>query len=216
MARTRRELLRDSGAAMLVLALPASVFAAAPVLSASELRTLKAAAARIIPAEHAGDWSAADVGADLYIQNLLAGPEQIFAGGPNRAEFAQFQKLSRIKRQGWVAEVERLRGVYRAGLKQLDARAGGNFAGVPAVLQDTILRTLDLGGSDFFAALYHHVMEGVYSHPVYGGNKDYRAWQTFGYQGDVHGVRFPNIGPPDASWNVHGGYAPEEMRRPGG
>ena len=216
MARTRRELLRDSGAAMLVLALPASVFAAAPVLSASELRTLKAAVARIIPAEHAGDWSAADVGADLYIQNLLAGPEQIFAGGPNRAEFAQFQKLSRIKRQGWVAEVERLRGVYRAGLKQLDARAGGNFAGAPAVLQDTILRTLDLGGSDFFAALYHHVMEGVYSHPVYGGNRDYRAWQTFGYQGDVHGVRFPDIGPPDASWNVHGGYAPEEMRRPGG
>jgi gluconate 2-dehydrogenase gamma chain len=216
MARTRRELLRDSGAAMLVLALPASVFAAAPVLSASELRTLKAAVARIIPAEHAGDWSAADVGADLYIQNLLAGPGQIFAGGPNRAEFAQFQKLSRIKRQGWAAEVERLRGVYRAGLKQLDARAGGNFAGAPAVMQDTILRTLDLGGSDFFAALYHHVMEGVYSHPVYGGNRNYRAWQTFGYQGDVHGVRFPAIGPPDASWNVHGGYAPEEMRRPGG
>jgi gluconate 2-dehydrogenase gamma chain len=216
MARTRRELLRDSGAAMLVLALPASVFAAAPVLSSSDLRTLRAAVARIIPAEHPADWSAADVGADLYIQNLLAGPEQIFAGGPNRAEFAQFQKLSRIKRQGWVAEVERLRGVYQVGLKQLNARAGGNFAGAPAVLQDTILRTLDLGGSDFFAALYHHVMEGVYSHPVYGGNKDYRAWQTFGYQGDVHGVRFPNIGPPDASWNVHGGYAPEEMRRPGG
>jgi gluconate 2-dehydrogenase gamma chain len=216
MTRTRRELLRDSGAAMLVLALPASVFAAAPVLTSSELRTLRAAVARIIPAEHAGDWSAADVGADLYIQNLLAGPEQIFAGGPNRAEFAQFQKLSRIKRQGWVAEVERLRGVYRAGLKQLNDRAGGNFAGAPALLQDTVLRTLDLGGSDFFAALYHHVMEGVYSHPVYGGNKDYRAWQTFGYQGDVHGVRFPNIGPPDASWNVHGGYAPEEMRRPGG
>jgi hypothetical protein len=201
---------------MLVLALPASVFAAAPVLTSSELRTLRAAVARIIPAEHTGDWSAADVGADLYIQNLLAGPEQIFAGGPNRAEFAQFQKLSRIKRQGWVAEVGRLRGVYRAGLKQLGDRAGGNFAGAPALLQDTVLRTLDLGGSDFFAALYHHVMEGVYSHPVYGGNKDYRAWQTFGYQGDVHGVRFPNIGPPDASWNVHGGYAPEEMRRPGG
>jgi gluconate 2-dehydrogenase gamma chain len=208
--------LRDSGAAMLVLALPPSVFAAAPVLSAGELRTLRAAVARIVPAEHAGDWSAADVGADNYIQNLLAGPEQIYAGGPDRAEFAQFQKLSRIKRQGWVAEIERLRAVYRSGLKQLNARAGGDFAAAPAVLQDTILRTLDLGGSDFFAALYHHVMEGVYSHPVYGGNKDYRAWRTFGYQGDVHGVRFPNIGPPDASWNVHGGYAPEEMRRPGG
>jgi hypothetical protein len=32
----------------------------------------------------------------------------------------------------------------------------------------------------------------------------------------VHGVRFfPRIGPPDAPWNVHGGYAPEEMIKPG-
>jgi hypothetical protein len=218
MARTRRELLRDSGAAMLVLTLPASVFKAPAnsVLTSSEQRTLRAAVARIIPAEHPGDWSAADVGADNYIAHLLTGTEEIFAGGPYRAQFGDFQKLSRIKQEGWSKEIERLRGVYRDGLKHLDARAGGDFAAAPAVLQDTILRTLDLGGSDFFAALYHHVMEGVYSHPVYGGNKDYRAWQTFGYQGDVHGVRFPNIGPPDASWNVHGGYAPEEMRRPGG
>ena len=54
-------------------------------------------------------------------------------------------------------------------------------------------------------------MEGVYSHPVYGGNRDYRGWKAFGYAGDVHGVRFPQIGPPDAPWNVYGGYAPEEM-----
>jgi hypothetical protein len=58
-------------------------------------------------------------------------------------------------------------------------------------------------------------LEGVYSHPVYGGNAGYQAWQSFGYAGDVHGVRFPHIGPADAPWNVYGGYAPEEMAQPG-
>ena len=69
--------------------------------------------------------------------------------------------------------------------------AGGNFAAVPAPVQDAILTELDDSGSDFFSALYNHTLEGVYSHPVYGGNKDYRAWQAFGYAGDVLGVRFP-------------------------
>ena len=32
----------------------------------------------------------------------------------------------------------------------------------------------------------------------------------------LHGVRFPNVGPKDAPWNVFGGYAPEEMAKPGG
>jgi hypothetical protein len=58
-------------------------------------------------------------------------------------------------------------------------------------------------------------MEGVYAHPVYGGNMGYQAWKSFGYQGDVHGVRFPGIGPADAPWNVFGGYAPQEMVKPG-
>jgi hypothetical protein len=63
-------------------------------------------------------------------------------------------------------------------------------------------------------------MEGVYGHPVYGGNPGFFAWRAFCYQGDVHGVRFPNqLNPPgavsDGAWNQLGGYAPEEMIAPG-
>ena len=105
--------------------------------------------------------------------------------------------------------------MYAQGLAKLDGMAGGNFAAAPAAVQDAVLTELDDSGSEFFGVLYHHTLEGVYSHPVYGGNKDYRAWRAFGYAGDVHGVRFPNIGPRDAPWNVYGGYAPEEMIRPG-
>ena len=226
--RTRRELFEDAGrtgaAGALALTLPGALLrpgrrAVTPgtgFLSVDQRQTLRAAVARIIPAEGAGDWSAADVGADAYIDGLLsAGVEHVFAGGPDRSDFANWQKPSRVKQIGWTREVKRLRELYRAGLAQLDSRAGGDFADAPVAVQDSILYYLDGEGSDFFAALYDHTMEGVYSHPVYGGNTNYHAWKSFGYAGDVHGVRFPNIGPADAPWNVFGGYAPSEMVVPG-
>jgi hypothetical protein len=221
-AITRREVLKQGGkaglAGALALSLPPQLLGLRPSaasLSPNQLRTLSAAVGRIIPASGPGDWSAADVGADNYIVGLLAGTGQIYAGGPVRSRFSHFQLLSRIKRIGWSKEVRRLRGLYAQGLAQLDSMAGGNFAAAPSPLQDAILTQLDDSGSDFFAALYNHTLEGTYSHPVYGGNRDYRAWRAFGYAGDVHGVRFPHIGPRDAPWNVHGGYAPEEMVQPG-
>ena len=184
-------------------------------LSTSERRTLDAALARMIPAEGPGDWSAADVGAGDYIEGLLSGANRIFAGGPIRPRFSHFQRLTRAKRIGWQREKRRVRAVYRQGLAELDRRAGGDFAAAPVVVQDLVLESMDLEATEFFAALYAHTMEGVYAHPVYGGNRDYRAWKDLRYQGDVHGVRFPGIGDPKAAWNQFGGYAPEEMAKPG-
>ena len=220
---TRRDFVAGAGragaAGAVASTLPLSVFAppaaAKSVLSGAERRTLESAVARIVPAEHPGDWSAADVGADHYIPGLLAGIEEIYAGGPVRKRFKKFQRLWRVKRIGWRRYVRKTRRIYRDGLAELDRRAGGDFASLPAPAQDAILQALDLEGSDFFMALYDHTLEGVYAHPVYGGNRDYKAWQAFAYQGDVHGVRFPIVGPRDAPWNVFGGYAPEEMIKPG-
>jgi hypothetical protein len=221
---TRRQVLKGAGrvgaAGAVAVAVPPSLLgaparAASDALSPGQRRTLRAAVARVIPAESPGDWSAADVGADDYIAGLLSGTGRIYAGGPVRRRFARFQKLSRVKQIGWRREVKRLRSLYGDGLAQLDKLAGGDFAGAPAPLQDAILTQLDDSGSDFFDALFNHTMEGVYSHPAYGGNRDYRAWKAFGYAGDVHGVRFPHIGPRSAPWNVYGGYAPSEMGRPG-
>lgn len=185
------------------------------VFSARERATLEAALARMIPAEPPGTWSAVEAGALGYVERLLAGTSDIYAGGPTRDHFSDFQPLSRVKEIGWENEVTRLRTVYRDGLRELDARAGGNFAAVPSPVQDTILTELDMDGSPFFTALFHHTMEGVYSHPVYGGNAEYVAWRTFGYAGDVHGVRYPHEGDPSAPWNVYGGYGPIEMGEPG-
>ena len=220
-ALTRRQALKQAGrtgaAGALALALPPWLVKAggAAALAPSRQATLRAAVARIVPASGPGDWSAADVGADNYILTLLSGTARIYAGGPYRSRFARFQKLSRIKRVGWRREVRRLRALYAQGLVQLDSMAGGNFAAAPASVQDAILTELDDSGSGFFGALYNHTLEGTYSHPVYGGNRDYRVWKAYGYAGDVHGVRFPGLGPSDAPWNVYGGYAPQEMIQPG-
>ena len=174
----------------------------------------------MIPADGSGDWDAVDAGALRYVETLLAtdlesGSAGIYAGGPYRESFSAFQNLSAVKREGWKREIDRLRELYVSGAAELDARAGGSFATLPAELQDAILTTLDLENSDFFRAFYNHTMEAVYGHPAYGGNTGFVAWNDLCYEGDVHGVRFPNVGDPQAAWNLYGGYAPDEMDKPG-
>ncbi|MEQ1440132.1 gluconate 2-dehydrogenase subunit 3 family protein [Fontimonas sp. SYSU GA230001] len=205
-------------------ALPAFAFTEA------QRRALVATVARLIPAQNETDWSAADAGAVDYIEQLLnsfsvGGAPRIYAHGPTRARFAEFQPLSRIKAQGWMQEVLRLREVYAGGLDELNrlargplALVPGEFADLPPAAQDALLESLDLQNTPFFVAVFTHTMEGVYSHPVYGGNRDYVGWNTFCYEGDVHGRRFPNGHDPttdDRPWDRFGGYSPEEMAQPG-
>lgn len=226
---SRRRFLKVAGAAagsgLVVMGAPAwarSGPAAPGYLTTSEVSTLNAALARLIPASGPGDWSAADLGVATFIDNILSGfvddlsTGHIFAGGPYREAsnagggFPQFQALSRVKAIGWKRQVAEWQQLYRSGLAGLDSSAGGSFASAPSVLQDAILAELDGSGSAFFSALYDHTMEGAYGHPVYGGNRGYRSWQSVGFAGDVHGVRFPTTGSRGA-WNVYGGYTPEEI-----
>jgi hypothetical protein len=193
-------------------------------LTSTEMETLNAAVARIIPASGPGDWSAADLGVANYIDIILsagfsagAAAPPVFAGGPYRVPskngpgFNALQPLSRVKAIGWQKQIAQWKALYRSGLAGLDRVVGGNYARAPSVAQDLILEELDLSDDAFFAVLYNHTMEGAYSHPVYGGNAGYRAWQTVGFGGDVHGVRFPGSQYSRGAWDIYGGYAPEEM-----
>ncbi|HVT35632.1 MAG TPA: gluconate 2-dehydrogenase subunit 3 family protein [Nevskiaceae bacterium] len=187
---------------------------------------LTAAVAQLIPASTPGDWSAADAGAVEYIEQLLNGfsadgNPKIYGHGPARPRFAEFEPLSRVKTHGWMGEVQRLRQVYADGLDELNRLARGplsllpgDFSALSAPEQIAILESQDLQDTPFFAALFAHTMEGVYGHPVYGGNRAYIAWQTYCYEGDVHGVRFPDgYAPGDDArpWNEFGGYSPDEI-----
>ncbi|MHB1785017.1 MAG: gluconate 2-dehydrogenase subunit 3 family protein [Acidimicrobiales bacterium] len=195
-------------------------------LSASQRATLAAAVGRVVPSSGQGDWSAADLGVVEYIDGLLSGFDRdpatgrIYPAGPYRLGskqgpgFYAYRPLSRVKAIGWRRQVKRWQSLYAKGLAGLDAAAAGDFATAPELQQDLILLDLDLSASPFFAALFDHTMEGTYSHPAYGGNQGYRAWQWLGFAGDVHGVRFPTVG-SQGPWNVYGGYSPEEIIQPG-
>jgi hypothetical protein len=250
---SRREFLQRSGATVLVgtatlyglgpLRVATARAQGAGFLSAAQRSTLGAAVAQIVPASGPDDWSAADLGVVDYIDNLLSGFEflddatgAIYPGGPYRDSssagpgFYTFQELSRVKKIGWQNQVSSWQTLYDEGLAQLDSLSPGGFAAAPSEQQIAILEGLDAAGSDFFAALFDHTMEGTYSHPVYGGNQGYEAWKTFGFAGDVHGVRYSDVDtawtssspwlPTDPStgqgaWTIYGGYAPDEMNAPG-
>jgi gluconate 2-dehydrogenase gamma chain len=78
---------------------------------------------------------------------------------------------------------------------------------LPAEEKDAYLSTLEKGDIDldgvpsniFFDFLLQHTIEGFFSDPIYGGNKNKIAWKMIGFPGayadyhdliDKHGVKF--------------------------
>jgi gluconate 2-dehydrogenase gamma chain len=81
------------------------------------------------------------------------------------------------------------------------------FHQMPADNQDAYLKSLESGAHDldgvpsgiFFDMLREMCVEGFFSDPVYGGNRDMVAWRMIGFPGayadyfeaiDKHGVKF--------------------------
>jgi Gluconate 2-dehydrogenase subunit 3 len=84
---------------------------------------------------------------------------------------------------------------YRVGLDALDAEAqagsGLRFAELDATDQDALLRRVEAGTvatawpidpAAFFQAAVEHAMEGFYSDPGNGGNRDGVAWRMIGFE----------------------------------
>lgn len=145
--------------ALLAPSTPEALAAYTPVaLTGAVLATLRAAVDRLIPADDEGP-GAVDVGAHVFIDRALA--------GPNAATLP----------------------VYQAGLAALDQAAGaGGFAALAAAEQDDLLTQAeanDLGDvpDGFFALLLEHTRQGMFSDPIYGGNLDYVGWDLVGYAG---------------------------------
>jgi hypothetical protein len=84
---------------------------------------------------------------------------------------------------------------YRIGLDALDAEAqantGARFAELDAAEQDALLRRIEAGRvttawpidpAAFFQVAVEHAMEGFYSDPGNGGNRDGIAWRMIGFE----------------------------------
>jgi gluconate 2-dehydrogenase gamma chain len=84
---------------------------------------------------------------------------------------------------------------------------GGAFADLAAPEQDALLAQaehgeLDFGAlpsSAFFAALLDATMEGFFSDPIYGGNRDKIGWKLVGFPG-VHASYANDIERHNVAW----------------
>jgi hypothetical protein len=170
-------------------------------LTDAEFETLVAACDRIVPASSAGPGAVAG-GAPQYIDALLGAftfdPPRIWAGGPTSgrhggtAGFAKFHPLSPLDELAWRMRIEGSQGLperefngpvtglqqrYREGLAAL----GDDYCELSLLEQEEALRSMP----DFATMLFHHVCEGMYGDPEYGGNPDGVVWQAIGYAGDT-------------------------------
>jgi gluconate 2-dehydrogenase gamma chain len=94
-----------------------------------------------------------------------------------------------------------LQGTYRTGLRRLDDIANfrfrAGFAACSPADQDDLIGEMAAGGLDrfgvaptaleFFELLRAHTIEGMFSDPVHGGNRDFTGWKLLGYHGPQPG-----------------------------
>jgi gluconate 2-dehydrogenase gamma chain len=210
--------------------MPAAATAAPPAAASPETTTylflnteeaafIEAAIARLIPADD--QWPGGiEAGVPNYIDKQLAGAwgagERLYRSGPwQPGTPSQGYQLP-------FTPAELFRTALGAITAEL-AQAGSPFAQMSAEQQDAYLHSLEKGGKDlrgvpseiFFAQLLDATIEGFFSDPVYGGNRDMVAWRMIGFPGayasyydlvDQHGIKIDR--PPlslaeDAQSHVH-------------
>lgn len=88
-----------------------------------------------------------------------------------------------------------------AGLADLDSRAGGSFASLPAVRQDELLRAVEQG--EFFGTVRFGTIAGMMANPTWGGNRNQVGWKLLGFE--PHGVYQPPFGWYDTPANMKEG-----------
>ncbi len=172
---------RLSAANRLTAGPPASATGA---LSASQLATLAAIAARIVPTDATGP-GATEAEAANYVNLSLAGYPNV--RDSLAATFVGTSVSSSLP-------------AYVAGLPATDAYAqsvkGASFAALAPSDQDAVLVAMQngvaiggfVGGSTtFFNLVRTHILQGMLCDPYYGGNRGFVGWKWVGYPG----IRMP-------------------------
>jgi len=177
----------------------------------AEAAFVEAATERLIPHDELGP-GAKDCNVPLFIDHQLAGPY-----GRGGSWYMQGPWAKGEKTQGFQSRLAPA-DLYRAAIKGIEAhvskaKGGKHFADLSPNDQDALLSELEKGkvkldGADaktFFDMLLLNTKEGMFSDPIYGGNKDMAGWKMLGFPGarydyldwvDRHGQRYdqPPVG----------------------
>jgi gluconate 2-dehydrogenase gamma chain len=155
-----------------------------------EARTADAALARVIPADENGP-GAREAGVVVFLDRQLAG-----AWGHGDHFYRKGPFLPGTPQQGYQLAFTPAE-MFRLGFAKLEENAhklrGAAFADLTPEQQDELLAQAEHGRLDFgvlpsaafFASLVDATMEGFFSDPIHGGNRDMIGWKLVGFPG-VH------------------------------
>ncbi|WP_068775604.1 gluconate 2-dehydrogenase subunit 3 family protein [Paenibacillus sp. FJAT-26967] len=155
-----------------------------------QLRITEAAAERIFPKDELGP-GAKELGVAYYIDHQMAGQ-----WGLNAKDYMMGPFYKAEVTQGYQDSYKR-NELFVMGLQVLNDHSSKKyqkaFADLAANEQDEVLTAFEKGkevqlngvpSSTFFEMLRTLTIEGVYSDPLYGGNKNMGGWKMRKYPGD--------------------------------
>jgi len=183
---------------------PVPVVTAWLFFDGNEGRAAEAAVARLIPADDTGP-GAKEAGVAVFIDRQLAGA---WGSGDHLYRHAPF--LAGTPQQGYQLAFTPAE-MFRLGFAKLDEAArkahGWAFADLTPEQQDALLGEAEHGKLDFgalpsaafFGALLDATMEGFFSDPIYGGNRDKIGWKLVGFPG-VHASYANDIERHGVAW----------------
>lgn len=189
-----------------VLAAPPQARNGYVFLSPAEAAFVEAATGRLIPKDDLGP-GAVEAGVPVFIDRQLAGPY-----GQGARWYMQGPWGVGEPTQGYQTRLTPA-GLYRAGIHDTDAAVAhegraATFAKLGPDDQDRWLHQLEDGkvqlpnadAKTFFEMLFQNTLEGFFSDPLYGGNRDMVGWKLIGFPGarydhrpyvSRHGERYP-------------------------
>lgn len=176
-----------------------------------EAQTVEALTARILPGTP-DDPGAREAGVVTYIDTMLATdegfPEKTYRHPPYAMTYEGDTPPANTGQQViWIPKAEATRygyqsilsprEVYRLGVAAVDrysnARFQRDYVDLSEAQQDQIIADMVSGSATgfdrnltpeaFFHTLRRHTSEGMFSDPVYGGNRDLIGWKLVGYPG---------------------------------
>ena len=176
---------------------PAATPAAAPAtpgyafLNLDEAAFVEAVVDHMVPADELSP-KGTDIGINIYIDRALAGGwgkgDRLYMQGPwKRGVPSQGYQLPLTPAQ-----------LYRAGIEATNAHCrktyGKPFDRLDEPQREEVLVGLSTGkvtfdsglpARVFWTAMYQTVMEGMFSDPIYGGNRDKAGWRLIGFPGAI-------------------------------
>lgn len=156
--------------------------------TAEEAAFVDAAASRLIPSDELGP-GAQEAGVSVFIDRQLAG-----AYGSAAKWYMQGPFGESLPEQGYQRPLTP-QELYRLAIEKVNelcwSRHDARFDRLTSEQQDTLLSEMERGDlpvedapqREFFAMLHANTLEGFFSDPIYGGNRDKVGWRLVGFPG---------------------------------